>query len=133
MILGTVLVGVMLSKSRHTRQLALSRRKSAAVRAADELITKWWASADGVPVNESGRVKTDDSLRWQSRFVKNRELNKLDARVVRVEIHELKSQEPQKEPLVAVELVLPRPPNKGQKQKAGPKSNSERKRVKKGT
>jgi hypothetical protein len=116
-ILGVILVGVVLAKSRHTHQVALAERKHAAVRAADALIAEWWKSVDGVPVGKAGAVESDASLVWETRVVRNPPLERLGARVVRVEVHEAeagpsRSQEAPEagevpEPLVAVDLVLP--------------------------
>ncbi len=112
-ILGTILVGIVLAKSRHTRQLALSQRRAQAVLIADELITNWWISEDGVPVNQSGRIEDDPTLRWQTRTVTNRPLNALGVRVVRVELQQIGDPLPYAkegdERLVAVDLVLPDP------------------------
>ena len=110
-ILGSVLVGIVLAKSRHTRQLALAERKQQAVRAADRLITRWWTREQGIPVGEQGVLKSDKSLHWHTREMPNRRLNHLDARVVRVSLHvadPARSQLPPKDhQLITVDLVLP--------------------------
>lgn len=110
-LLGTILVGIVLAKARHTHQLALTQRQEAAVRAADELITQWWTSPEGVPIDERGRTGTDGSWMWKTRLVENEVVEQLGARVVRVELHESEEDDGTKAPageaLVAVELVLP--------------------------
>jgi Tfp pilus assembly protein PilV len=110
-ILGTVLVGLVLAKARHVRQLAEARRLSAAVRAADSLLADWWTRPEGVPDNESGPVGTDGSLVYATREVPSAAVERLTCRVVRVEIRQAATQVPgaetPDEPLVAVELVLP--------------------------
>lgn len=109
-ILGTVLAGVVLSKSRHTHQLALSRRKNEAVRAADRLIGGWWTGSEGVPVGKSGPIEADASLTWRTRIVPNDAIARLDARVVRVEILDAGQGEngpAPAAPVVTVDLVLP--------------------------
>jgi prepilin-type N-terminal cleavage/methylation domain-containing protein len=110
-ILGTILVGIVLAKSRHTRQYALSERKTAAVQAADRLISAWWMSPNGIPLEDSGLIEADESLTWQTYLVENHEIEQLGGRVVRVEIRETRPNllEPDEGPLVAVELVLPEP------------------------
>jgi prepilin-type N-terminal cleavage/methylation domain-containing protein len=111
-ILGTILAGVVLAKSRHTRQLSLTQRRNVAVRAAGDLITGWWTSPSGVPTDSSGAVQADPSLVWQTRQVENDQMHRLGAVVVRVEIHDANSvgpRPPTKKPLVAVELVLADP------------------------
>ena len=111
-ILGTVLVGLVVAKARHVRQLAEARRLSAAVRAADSLLAAWWTSPEGVPDDESGAVGTDGSLVYATREVKSAAIERLGARVVRVEVRAAAPQAlgptSPDEPLVAVELVLPR-------------------------
>ena len=109
-ILGTILVGVVMAKSRHMRQMAAIGRQDAAVRAADELIAAWWASPRGVPVGESGELAGDGSLVWQTRAVANKEIEALGARVVRVEVRSsLAGTDAQNRPSVAVDLVLADP------------------------
>ena len=56
-ILGTVLVGITLSQSRHTRQLAAAQQQSAAAHAADQLISEWWTNTAGVPLEEQRRIR----------------------------------------------------------------------------
>ncbi len=107
-ILGTILVGVVLAKSRHTRQIERTQRQNAAVRAADELIAGWWASSRGVPVGDSGVTASDASLAWKTHVVANREIEDLGARVVRVEIRIVDGKQ-EREPLVTVDLVLSDP------------------------
>ena len=113
-ILGTILVGVVMSKSRHTRQLALAGRQMKAVRAADELISAWWAADRSVPINESGVANEDESLVWDTRVVENDPVGKLGARVVRVAIRPSRHMGPGpgggEDALVTVDLVLPHRP-----------------------
>jgi len=111
-ILGAILVGVILAKAWHTRQFALSLRKSAAVQAADELLSSWWSDPEGIPVNESGVVETDTSLVWETKLVDNTKIKRLRGRVVRLNIRELgprelESPQVREEVLVSIELVLP--------------------------
>ncbi|MGB0766889.1 MAG: type II secretion system protein [Phycisphaeraceae bacterium] len=114
-ILGTLLVGVVLAKSSHTRQLSLAQSKSQAVRLTDALIASWWQTPDGVPVDESGSFGPGIDLRWQTRVVDNAAIDSLGARVVRVEVI---ADDPQArldrdarddEPLLIVDLVVPDP------------------------
>lgn len=120
-ILGTILVGVVMAKSRHTRQMAATGRQDAAVRAADELIAAWWASPRGVPIGESGGCGADGSLRWQTGVVANKEIEAMGARVVRVEVRSSSaSVDGQARPGVAVDLVLP-DPNRRPRKPAAPR------------
>ena len=118
-ILGTILVGMVLSKSSHTHQLALAQRQIIAVRVVDELIADWWTSSQGVPVGEYGLFGKDESLVWETRVVQNEVIEKLGAKVVRVEVRELNSAKSkpasEQELLFAVELVLPAPAKETEK------------------
>jgi len=112
-ILGTVLVGIVVAQSRHTHQVARARQQQAAVEAADRLIADWWSSEAGVPIDGEGVISPAGGLRWTTRPVANRPIERLDARVVRVELWPVEEavQAPftPPEPLVRVDLVLPRP------------------------
>ena len=70
-ILGTLLVGVVLAKSRHTRQLQLARAQTYAIEATDALITDWWTNADGPPIDQRGAVPGEEGLVWRTRLVHN--------------------------------------------------------------
>ncbi|MFO8014769.1 MAG: type II secretion system protein [Phycisphaerae bacterium] len=113
-ILGVILVGVVLAKSRHTHQMALAERQQVAVRAADALLAEWWKSVDGVPVGKWGVLEDEPSLVWETRVVANAAIARLGARVIRVEIRAEEETRDGKsdEPLVAVDLVLPNPDRK---------------------
>ena len=113
-ILGTLLVGILLAKASHTRQLARAERKAGAVQAADRLIREWWHSAEGVPRNASGRVPDpradrSGSFRWRTRVVERSGLRGLPARAVRITLSSAGEGPPDEDPLVAVTLVLPPP------------------------
>jgi len=115
-ILGTILVGVVLARSRHSRQLAQSRQQARAVRVADEQIAEWWSGPMGIPVDRRGVSTEDDSYEWETRIVRNPAVEKLGARIVRVSIYERDSESEQPrvrgEPVVFVDLVLPAPEKK---------------------
>lgn len=108
-ILGTILVSVVLAKARHTRQLARAQHTSAAVAAADELITRWWSDGRRVPIDESGAVADRAGLTWRTRTLDETGASRLGGRVVRVELFapaEAHGVDPD-EPLLFVDLVLP--------------------------
>ncbi len=85
-ILGTILVGVVLAKARHTRQLAIAQQQQVAVRAADELLSGWWVSREGVPREGRGQLATQPGMVWETKVVENAEVQRLGARVVRLEV-----------------------------------------------
>lgn len=112
-ILGTLLVGVVLAKSRHTRQAALAQNKMQAVVLTDELIAGWWDRPEGVPASDSGVLSEEDGLRWQTQVVNNPEIASLGARVVRVAVREnprlISRNREDEEPVLIVDLVVPDP------------------------
>lgn len=85
-ILGTVLVGVVLAKSRHTRQVVESKRMMAAIDAADDLILHWWTSPEGVPANGRGVTGKDGAFTWETNVVENVHLEQYGVSVVRVTV-----------------------------------------------
>lgn len=112
-ILGTILVGVVMAKAKHTRQMATSQRQMVAVRAADELLSAWYSSRQGVPVGAHGVMLTNPSLKWETRVVENQTATRLRARVVRFEVTDMESgdslMDTSSNAFVAVELLLPDP------------------------
>ncbi len=110
-ILGTILVGVVLAKARHTRQLALAQQQQTAVRAADELLSGWWVSREGVPTEGRGQLATQPGMVWETRLVENGEVQRLGARVVRLEVRLAEGLERAgaEDVLVKVDLAQPDP------------------------
>ena len=108
-VLGTLLVGIVLAKARHTRQLARADRVHEAVLAADDLLATWWADGPGIPSNSRGPTPTDDTLQWTTRPVEHDALERLGARVIRVSIHD-SSDTTTTEALFHVDLVVPATP-----------------------
>lgn len=110
-ILGTILVGIVLAKSRHRRQLARTADATAAVAATEELLCAWWSGPDGVPVGAEGVMSASKPLRWRTRETPNPEIEDLGARVVRLEVFpgqaESSAAADDSEALLYVDLVLP--------------------------
>lgn len=110
-ILGTLLVGVVLAKSRHTRQRVDARRTVQAVQLSDAQLSQWWCSREGVPIGESGVLSEDQALHWQTRLVIDSGVMQLGARVVRYEVFvdDGKVGRDPDTPLIIVDLVVPDP------------------------
>ena len=115
-ILGSVLVGLVLAKAKHTHQLATAQKQSQAVRLLDDLIASWWtggSGGNGVPVGESGVIGADGAWAWETRLVANPAIEKLGACVVRVEMRDTGARRRESSgsrdtaDLVVVDLVLP--------------------------
>lgn len=108
-IVGTVLVGIVMARTRHTRQSITAEHKLAAVNAADELLAEWWLDGRRVPLDGEGELDTKPEMTWQTFEVSNAPINDLNARVVRLEVWPVTAPDafdkPDK-PLVMVDLVL---------------------------
>lgn len=89
----------------------MSERRLEALRATDALISEWWTSADGLPIDRTGTIASRPSLEWRTRIVENQPIEELHARVLRVEVLESDPpshrQDAAYDPLVVVDLVLP--------------------------
>ena len=85
-LLASLLVGLLLAKARYTRQSALADRRLEAVRAADRLLSEWWADPARFPRRGAGRVDVVSNLAWQTSLVANPTLGELGAQVVRLQI-----------------------------------------------
>jgi prepilin-type N-terminal cleavage/methylation domain-containing protein len=110
-ILGTILVGVVLARSRHARQIHLAERKALAVRAADALLTAWWTDANAIPVGEEGRAGPEETFAWQLRAVHNADVERIGGQAVRLTLRNAVTSpaNPSDGPLATVDLVLPAP------------------------
>lgn len=85
-ILGVVLGGVMVAKARHSRQIAHARATMELVRAADDLLASWFIDPAGVPVGRSGTREGDPTVVWKTRVRDEEPIERIGARVVRVEV-----------------------------------------------
>jgi Tfp pilus assembly protein PilE len=112
-ILGTILAGIVLAKSRHTAQLYDAQRRSDAVAAADALLYQWWTRPEGVPVDQSGVIESTPALAWRTRLIMVEPIKNLGARVVRVELFDATVNQGQlamdDAMTIVVDLVLPDP------------------------
>ncbi|MBX2851120.1 MAG: type II secretion system GspH family protein [Phycisphaeraceae bacterium] len=112
-ILGTLLVGVVLAKSRLTRQSGAAQDTMQAVRLSDSLLANWWSQPEGVPVGSAGVLSESDALRWQTRVIDNAGIAEFGARVVRYEVFQdqkkLSRGDEDLGPLLVIDLVVPDP------------------------
>lgn len=118
-ILGTVLVGIVLAQSRHTRQRSMAARQAVAVQVADAMLSAWWASPDGVPRDAGGGVDGYPGLHWRTRVVAHDGIAPLGGEVLRFTMWDsaarhnarpaARENDEAEEPnaLVVVELVVP--------------------------
>src|SRR3954470_6964454 len=84
-LLSTLLVAVLGTKARVTRQWAHAQRKLEAVAAADKLLAGWWATPATFPRRSAGIVSGDAGLAWRTSPVASEVVRPLGASVVRLE------------------------------------------------
>ena len=110
-IMGTILAGSVMAKAHHTRQLAQARQRQIAVHLIDELVSRWWTTPQGVPINQHGIVEQNPAWIWETRVVPNAAVDNLGVRVVRVEVRPEQGENTglptDNQITVAVDLVLP--------------------------
>ena len=112
-LLSTLLVAVLTTKARATRQWSHAQRKLEAVAAADRLVTGWWQDLDRFPRRGAGRVAGTSGLAWRTTPVAKPELSGLMVSVIRVEVFdESEVGNARRTALASVEVVLDddRPP-----------------------
>jgi hypothetical protein len=105
-LLATLLVAVLGTKARVTRQWAHANRKLEAVAAADRLLAAWWATPATFPRKNSGSVPGDAGLNWRTTPVGNDAVRPLGASVVRLEIVDERQPAAAGAVLATVEVVL---------------------------
>ena len=104
-LLSTLLVAVLTTKARVTRQWADAQRRLDATAAADRLLATWWQDVERFPRQSSGRVPGDPRLMWRTRTVRNGPVDALGASVVRLEVTDERDAV-----LASVEVVLSNDP-----------------------
>lgn len=106
-ILGSLLTAIVTAATRSSRQWARADRKLQAVVVADQLLEQWWADPKTMPRQDTGDITDDSSFRWRTQVIPNRELEKLDTEIIRLEMFDQRPEAVSREPIVAVELILP--------------------------
>jgi hypothetical protein len=105
-LLSTLLVAVLTTKARVTRQWSHAQRKLDAVAAADRVLAAWWPRRDEFPRQSSGRVSGTSGLLWRTTPVSNPPLNALRTSVIRLEIVDERATRAGDGILASVEIVL---------------------------
>ena len=78
-ILSTLLVAILLSFGRHERQQQRALQLSAAVRAADQLLTKWHSTGEAIPTSGDGVLSEGGyKFRWNMQPVPEAKLKEFD-------------------------------------------------------
>jgi Tfp pilus assembly protein PilV len=102
-LMATILVAMLVMKTRFTHQLAFSNQHLRAVAAADSLLEQWWADPAKFPINRSGAIPQYPGFDWQTNLVENDVVARLDSRVVRLDIVA------DAKVVTSVEVMLPQP------------------------
>jgi hypothetical protein len=105
-LLSTLLVAVLTTKARVTRQSAHAQRRLEAVTAADRLLAGWWRDVKRFPREGGGRVPGDAGLAWRTTPVANAPVNAMAASVIRLEVIDVRNQDMRGAVLASVEVVL---------------------------
>ena len=99
---------MVLSRSRLIEQHHLAEQKLEAVRAADQIIARWWSEeSKSVPLNADGALQDHPRWVWQTEVINARPLEDYDAQIVRLRILDTSNVGAPVE-LTAIDLVLPR-------------------------
>jgi prepilin-type N-terminal cleavage/methylation domain-containing protein len=84
-ILGTLVMSLLVVRSRSLHQWALAERRQEAITAADKLLSGWWASPQEMPRKSHG-ILPEDSMAWQTHVLDNSVAKEMGGEVVRLEI-----------------------------------------------
>jgi prepilin-type N-terminal cleavage/methylation domain-containing protein len=105
-ILGIILVSLTLARSSHQRQISAANCLSEGTRLVDDMISSWWSSPQGVPVESAGILGLRGEWSWTTHPLDNPAIDNIGARVVRVEaVHAMDPSQSAK-PII-IDLVLP--------------------------
>lgn len=118
-LMGVLLVGIVTARAKHLHQVTVAERKLAAIDAADTLIASWFATPvseeqpSHVPRDGEGAVAEVDGMWWKTRMVDalgtTDDRERLEIDVVRLTITDTHAQTGEYIPILAVDLVVPRP------------------------
>jgi len=107
-VLGTLLVAVLMTEAACKRQSAAAAIRLKGLRAADAMLEAWWASEEGIPVNDRGIVPAElGEFTWRTRALKSEPAEDLGVRIVRVEIAPTRGDLKEKA-MVTLDVVLDR-------------------------
>lgn len=107
LLLSTLLVASIVAFQQHARQIKRANRTVAAIDAADELLSQWFAAGVRVPPQGEGQVRGDESLRWRTSVVGAGQDDTQPWQIVRLQIRDTESFRDARA-IVDVEVVVPR-------------------------
>jgi hypothetical protein len=109
MLLSTLLVASIVAFHAHAQQIQRASLAAAAVKAADDLLSRWFNLAINVPSQGQGVIAGDHPLEWRTSIVGSGQNDVLTWQIVRLQITDTESS-PDATPLVEVDVVIPGAP-----------------------
>ncbi len=88
-LMATVLVGSLLSFSAHRRQLRRADAKIAAVAVADDLLSRFMGSREGIPLLANGSIDSHPTWYWQTQPVGTTAPAGVPLQVIRLQVIEI--------------------------------------------
>jgi type II secretory pathway pseudopilin PulG len=85
-LLGSLLVGLLLTRAALVRQRVEADRRLEAIRSADALLSQWRVTGKPVPRQASGRLGVDGQFVWRTRALRTERIAGNAFDVVRLEL-----------------------------------------------
>ncbi|NND99091.1 MAG: type II secretion system protein [Pirellulaceae bacterium] len=91
-LLASLVVSVLIAISSHQKKVRVAQQRIVATRLADELLSRWMQSTDGVPLSARGTLLPDQTrmvsqaITWQTNVIDRRELCGIPVHVVRLSL-----------------------------------------------
>ena len=83
-LLASLAVGAILATQVHSRQLAAARKRTAAVRIADDLLQQW--ADQRIPVNQQGPIPQNANWIWRTQIIAERPARQRTGQIIRLQI-----------------------------------------------
>ncbi len=106
-LIASVLVGLLVTRGSAAEQHSKAERRLLAIEAADRLLESWWQSPDNLPINETGDTEHKHPFQWRTSLESNPEAQRLNARVLRLEVTDPLPHTDNPIILVSLEILIP--------------------------
>lgn len=106
LLLSTLLVRSIVAFRGHVRQIERANRTTVAAQAADELLSRWFATRVNVPPQGQGSIAGKHPLEWRTTVIGTGQNDVLSWQIVRLQITDTESWQDAK-PLAEVDVVVP--------------------------
>ena len=111
MLLATILMGILLTGVQYSRQAGDAERRIAASVVADQILSRWWEDLRKFPRSGSGAATTDGTWYWRTRVLDEQQIEEVPFQIVRLEMLDGRGGKRGNPVALAVDVVLPQPPN----------------------